>query len=48
VYLQECKKEIPETNFDLNVESSFEEIKDLNPTYFRTLFIMMRYLLKLI
>ena len=24
-------------NFDLNTESSFEEIKDLNPAYFRTL-----------
>lgn len=23
-------------NFDLNTESSFEEIKDLNPAYFRT------------
>ncbi|MEM3116469.1 MAG: restriction endonuclease [Candidatus Pacearchaeota archaeon] len=40
-YLKEWKKEIPElpeTNFDLNVESSFEEIKDLNPAWFRSIF----------
>jgi len=24
--------------FDLNAESSFKEIKDLNPTYFRKIF----------
>ena len=40
-HLREWKKEIPdipETNFDLDAESSFEEIKDLNPTIFRTIF----------
>ena len=40
-YLEEWKKEIPEfpeTNFDLDAESSFEEIKDLNPSLFRTIF----------
>ncbi len=40
-YLKEWKKEIPElpeTNFDLNAESSFEEIKDLNPAWFRSIF----------
>jgi len=40
-YLEEWKKEIPElpeTNFDLEAESSFEEIKDLNPALFRTIF----------
>ena len=40
-YLEEWKKEIPElpeTNFDLDAESSFEEIKDLNPALFRTIF----------
>jgi len=40
-YLKEWKKEIPElpeTNFDLNAESSFEEIKDLNPVWFRNIF----------
>ena len=40
-YLKEWKKEIPElpeTNFDLDAESSFEEIKDLNPALFRTIF----------
>ncbi|MGC9309772.1 MAG: HpyAIV family type II restriction enzyme [Candidatus Nanoarchaeia archaeon] len=40
-YLKEWKKEIPElpeTNFDLDAESSFEEIKDLNPSLFRTIF----------
>ena len=39
-YLKEWKKEIPElpeTNFDLNAESSFEEIKDLNPALFRSI-----------
>lgn len=37
-YLTRWKKEIPdlpETNFDLNPTNSFEEIKDLNPTWFR-------------
>ncbi len=29
---------MPETNFDLDAEESFEDIKDLNPTYFRKLF----------
>lgn len=40
-HLKEWKKEIPdlpETNFDLDAESSFEEIKDLNPALFRTIF----------
>lgn len=40
-YLKEWKKEIPElpeTNFDLNAESSFEEIKNLNPALFRNIF----------
>jgi len=40
-YLEEWKKEIPElpeTNFDLDAESSFEEIKNLNPALFRTIF----------
>jgi Holliday junction resolvase-like predicted endonuclease len=40
-YLEEWKKEIPElpeTNFDLDAESSFEEIKALNPALFRTIF----------
>ncbi len=40
-YLKEWKKEIPElpeTNFDLDAKSSFEEIKDLNPALFRTIF----------
>jgi len=40
-YLKDWKKEIPElpeTNFDLDAESSFEEIKDLNPALFRTIF----------
>lgn len=39
-YLADWKKEIPElpeTNFDLNATSSFEEIKDLNPTCFRSI-----------
>lgn len=39
-YLEEWKKEIPElpeTNFDLNAQSSFEEIKDLNPAWFRSI-----------
>ena len=30
--------ELPETNFDLNAQSSFEEIKDLNPAWFRNIF----------
>lgn len=40
-YLKKWKKEIPElpeTNFDLNAKSSFEEIKDLNPAWFRSIF----------
>ena len=40
-YLSDWKKEIPElpeTNFDLNARSSFEDIKDLNPTWFRSIF----------
>jgi len=40
-HLREWKKEIPdlpETNFDLDAKSSFEEIKDLNPALFRTIF----------
>lgn len=40
-YLEDWKKQIPdlpETNFDLNAESSFEEIKDLNPALFRGIF----------
>lgn len=39
-YLADWKKEIPElpeTNFDLNAQSTFEEIKDLNPVWFRTI-----------
>ncbi len=41
MYLKKWKKEIPdfpETNFDLDAESSFKEIKDLNPAVFRKLF----------
>lgn len=40
-YLPMWKEEIPDLpliNFDLDPESTFEEIKDLNPAYFRTLF----------
>jgi Holliday junction resolvase-like predicted endonuclease len=40
-FLKIWKKEIPElpeTNFDLDAEKSFEEIKDLNPVYYRKLF----------
>ena len=40
-YLSDWKQEIPElpeTNFDLNAESSFEDIKDLNPALFRSIF----------
>ena len=49
-YLEEWKKEIPEfpeTNFDLDAESSFEEIKDLNPSLFRTIFEMKKSLMRL-
>lgn len=40
-YLQQWKKEIPdfpETNFDIDAESSFEEIKGLSPALYRKLF----------
>ena len=40
-YLEKWKKEIPElpeTNFDLDAKESFEDIKDLNPIYFRKIF----------
>ncbi|CEG12400.1 conserved hypothetical protein [groundwater metagenome] len=40
-YLERWKKEIPdfpETNFDIDAESSFEEIKDLSPTIYRKIF----------
>jgi len=40
-HLKEWKREIPdlpETNFDLDARSSFEEIKDLNPALFRIIF----------
>jgi len=40
-YLEKWKEEIPdlpETNFDLDAQSSFQEIKDLNPTWFRSIF----------
>ena len=40
-YLEQWKKEIPdfpETNFDIDAESSFEEIKDLSPALYRKLF----------
>jgi hypothetical protein len=40
-YLEVWKKEIPdlpEINFDLNAEHTFEEIKDLKPLTFRKLF----------
>ncbi len=39
-YLQQWKKEIPdfpETNFDIDAESSFEEIKSLSPALYRKL-----------
>ncbi len=39
-YLGEWKKDIPdlpETNFDIDAQSSFEEIKDLSPIIFRNL-----------
>jgi len=41
-YLRQWKEEIPElpeTNFDLNAEISFEEIKTLSPAYYRKLFV---------
>lgn len=40
-HLKEWKKdipELPETNFDKEAESSFEEIKDLNPSIYRKFF----------
>jgi hypothetical protein len=40
-YLEKWKKEIPdfpETNFDIDPESSFEEIKSLSPALYRKLF----------
>src|SRR3989344_4380344 len=40
-HLKKWKEDIPdlpETNFDLEAEHSFEEIKDLNPSIFRRLF----------
>lgn len=40
-YLEKWKKEIPdlpETNFDIEPESSFEEIKDLSPSLYRKIF----------
>ena len=40
-YLEQWKKEIPdfpETNFDIDAESSFEEIKDLSPSFYRKIF----------
>ncbi len=40
-HLEKWKKEIPdlpETNFDLDAKSSFEEIKNLKPSIFRTIF----------
>lgn len=40
-YLSDWKKEIPElpeTNLDLDAQSSFEDIKNLNPTWFRSIF----------
>ena len=40
-YLEQWKKEIPdfpETNFDIDAESSFEEIKSLSPALYRKLF----------
>lgn len=40
-FIELWKKEIPdlpETNLDLNAEHSFQEIKDINPLYFRKIF----------
>lgn len=40
-YLEQWKKAIPdfpETNFDINAESSFKEIKDLSPSLYRKIF----------
>jgi hypothetical protein len=40
-YLEQWKKAIPdfpETNFDIDAESSFEEIKDLSPSLYRKIF----------
>jgi len=40
-YLEQWKKEIPdfpETNFDIEAENSFEEIKDLSPSLYRKIF----------
>ncbi len=40
-YLEQWKAEIPdfpETNFDIDAESSFEEIKDLSPSLYRRIF----------
>lgn len=40
-YLEQWKKEIPdfpETNFDIDAEISFEEIKDLQPSFYRKIF----------
>jgi len=40
-YLEQWKKEIPdfpETNFDIDAKSSFEEIKDLSPSLYRKIF----------
>jgi len=40
-YLEQWKKEIPdfpETNFDIDAEGSFEEIKDLSPSLYRKIF----------
>ncbi len=40
-YLEEWKKDIPdlpETNFDIDAQSSFEEIRDLSPAVYRDLF----------
>ena len=39
--MEQWKKEIPdfpETNFDIDAESSFEEIKDLSPSLYRKIF----------
>lgn len=40
-YLKQWKEEVPElpeTNFDLNAETSFDEIKSVSPTCYRKLF----------
>ncbi|MCD4761745.1 restriction endonuclease [bacterium] len=40
-YLEQWKKEIPdfpETNFDIDADNSFEEIKDLSPSLYRKIF----------